>query len=71
LIVDTPQRKRRPERSHLLGHSLGGMILTGLAIRNPDRVASLVPVMRALHLRRHAEICVEWLHHGGKPLSPL
>ncbi len=32
------------ERAHLLGHSLGGMILTGLAIRHPDRVASLVPV---------------------------
>jgi len=31
-------------KAHLLGHSLGGMILTGLAIRRPDRVASLVPV---------------------------
>jgi pimeloyl-ACP methyl ester carboxylesterase len=31
-------------KAHLLGHSLGGMILTGLAIRHPDRVASLVPV---------------------------
>jgi pimeloyl-ACP methyl ester carboxylesterase len=31
-------------KAHLLGHSLGGMILTGLAIRNPDRVARLVPV---------------------------
>jgi pimeloyl-ACP methyl ester carboxylesterase len=34
----------RVERAHLLGHSLGGMILTGLAIRHPGRVASLVPV---------------------------
>jgi pimeloyl-ACP methyl ester carboxylesterase len=32
------------EKAHLLGHSLGGMILTGLAIRHPNRVASLVPV---------------------------
>ena len=31
-------------KAHLLGHSLGGMILTGVAIRHPDRVASLVPV---------------------------
>jgi pimeloyl-ACP methyl ester carboxylesterase len=31
-------------KAHLLGHSLGGIILTGLAIRHPDRVASLVPV---------------------------
>jgi pimeloyl-ACP methyl ester carboxylesterase len=31
-------------KAHLLGHTLGGMILTGLAIRHPDRVASLVPV---------------------------
>ena len=31
-------------KAHLLGHSLGGMIATGLAIRHPDRVASLVPV---------------------------
>lgn len=31
-------------KAHLFGHSLGGMILTGLAIRHPDRVASLVPV---------------------------
>jgi pimeloyl-ACP methyl ester carboxylesterase len=31
-------------KAHLLGHSLGGMILTGLAIRHPGRVASLVPV---------------------------
>jgi pimeloyl-ACP methyl ester carboxylesterase len=31
-------------RAHLLGHSLGGMILTGVAIRHPDRAASLVPV---------------------------
>lgn len=31
-------------RAHLLGHSLGGMIATGLAILHPDRVASLVPV---------------------------
>lgn len=30
--------------AHLLGHSLGGMILTGLAIRHPERAASLVPV---------------------------
>jgi pimeloyl-ACP methyl ester carboxylesterase len=32
------------QRAHLLGHSLGGMILTGLAIRHPERAASLVPV---------------------------
>ena len=31
-------------KAHLLGHSLDGMILTGVAIRHPDRVASLVPV---------------------------
>ena len=31
-------------RAHLLGHSLGGMIATGLAIRHPDRVASLAPI---------------------------
>lgn len=31
-------------RAHLLGHSLGGMIATGVAIRHPERVASLVPV---------------------------
>ena len=31
-------------KAHLLGHSLGGMILTGVAIRHPDRTASLVPV---------------------------
>jgi pimeloyl-ACP methyl ester carboxylesterase len=31
-------------KAHLLGHSLGGMILTGVAIRHPDRAASLVPV---------------------------
>lgn len=30
--------------AHLLGHSLGGMIATGVAIRHPDRAASLVPV---------------------------
>jgi len=31
-------------KAHLLGHSLGGIILTGVAIRHPDRAASLVPV---------------------------
>jgi pimeloyl-ACP methyl ester carboxylesterase len=31
-------------KAHLLGHSLGGMIATGLAIRHPERAASLVPV---------------------------
>jgi pimeloyl-ACP methyl ester carboxylesterase len=28
-------------RAHFVGHSLGGMISTGMAIRHPDRVASL------------------------------
>ncbi len=31
-------------KAHLLGHSLGGMMATGVAIRHPDRVASLCPV---------------------------
>lgn len=31
-------------KAHLLGHSLGGMIATGVAVRHPERVASLVPV---------------------------
>ena len=31
-------------KAHLVGHSLGGMIATGLAIRHPDRVASLAPI---------------------------
>lgn len=31
-------------KGHLLGHSLGGMILTGVAVRHPERAASLVPV---------------------------
>lgn len=32
------------QRAHFMGHSLGGMISTGVAIRHPDRVASIVPV---------------------------
>lgn len=31
-----------PERFHLVGHSYGGMIALQLALRHPDRVASLI-----------------------------
>ena len=45
------------DRAHVVGMSMGGMISQTLAIRHPDRVASLTSIMSNTGDRRHGRTC--------------
>ncbi len=42
------------ERAHILGYSMGGMIVQTMAIRHPDRVSSLCSIMSRTGARQDA-----------------
>ena len=44
------------ERAHVVGMSMGGMISQALAIRHPDKVASLTSIMSNTGDRKHGKI---------------
>ncbi|WP_370248930.1 esterase/lipase family protein [Nocardioides sp.] len=60
---------RRGTRAHVVGHSLGGMIARGLAVRRPDLVASIVTLGSPMLAPAAHHVALSWGVEGLVRLS--
>jgi pimeloyl-ACP methyl ester carboxylesterase len=57
------------ERAHVVGASMGGMISQALAIRHPDKVATLTSIMSNTGDRRHGRVSAGLLRRMSKLMT--